>query len=269
MNRLLHRLALLFLMAFALLTTLMVTRLALGQVNPPWATPVTTLACFLFAVCHACARLGWRPAVTLVVLSFGISLACESLGVATGWVYGPYVYSSQLGPKFLGLVPYLIPLAWFMMMYPSFLIARWLIPNGPRRWLRGLILAAVAAAIMTSWDLMMDPLMVQGGYWTWLVPGPYFGVPLQNYLGWWLTTFLTFGVFLLFWPGQIETGGSAGPAAGRWDGWAFVSFLVTAVGNGVAALVNGLAGPALVGLFAMGPWLLLGWWKALATGNFS
>ena len=49
--------------------------------------------------------------------------------MATGWVYGPYHYTDQLGPKFLGLVPYLIPVAWFMMSYPSFVIADRLVPS--------------------------------------------------------------------------------------------------------------------------------------------
>jgi uncharacterized membrane protein len=40
-----------------------------------------------------------------------------------------YHYTALLGPKFLGLVPYLIPAAWFMMNYPSFVIAERLIPS--------------------------------------------------------------------------------------------------------------------------------------------
>ena len=49
---------------------------------------------------------------------------------------------------------------------------------------------------MTAWDLAMDPMMVAGGHWVWEQPGAYFGIPLQNYWGWWLTTFVTFWLFL-------------------------------------------------------------------------
>ena len=49
---------------------------------------------------------------------------------------------------------------------------------------------------MTAWDLVMDPMMVAGGHWVWEVEGAYFGVPLQNFWGWWLTTFVTFILFL-------------------------------------------------------------------------
>jgi uncharacterized membrane protein len=57
------------------------------------------------------------------VLVCAVSLLFESVGVATGLVYDPYHYTNKLGPLFLGLVPYLIPMAWFMMSYPSFVIA--------------------------------------------------------------------------------------------------------------------------------------------------
>lgn len=50
-----------------------------------------------------------------------ITWSFEQVGVATGAVYGAYHYSGMLGPK-LGAVPLLIPLAWFMMIYPSYLI---------------------------------------------------------------------------------------------------------------------------------------------------
>jgi putative membrane protein len=261
MNLLFRRIALIFLSLFALLTTLMVVRMALGQTNPPWATLACTLTCFIFAILHASTRLGWKQALTLIVLCFGISLLFESVGVATGWVYGPYHYSDKLGVKFLGLVPYLIPLAWIMMMYPSFLMARWLTPRLNCRWLKVLSLAGVGGLIMTAWDLTMDPLMVYGGHWVWEVQGAYFGVPVQNFWGWWLTTFVTFAVFLLLWPSQLDSPRANQNMSARWDRWAFLSFLVTGLGNGVAAVVYGLSGPALVGLFSMGPWLLLAWWK--------
>jgi uncharacterized membrane protein len=63
---------------------------------------------------------------------------------------GPFFYTSSLGPKFLGLVPYLIPVAWFMMSYPSFVIADRLIPADWKRWQRVLSAAAVGGLVMTA-----------------------------------------------------------------------------------------------------------------------
>lgn len=61
-----------------------------------------------------------------------------------------YHYTNRLGPLFLGLVPYLIPVAWFMMSYPSFVIADWLIPARVTGWKRNLAAAAVGGLVMTA-----------------------------------------------------------------------------------------------------------------------
>ena len=90
---------------------------------------------------------------------------------------------------FLGLVPYLIPIAWFMMVYPSYVIADRLVPMRKSTFVRILHVSLVGGIIMTAWDLGMDPLMVKAGHWVWEVQGAYFGVPLQNFWGWWLITF--------------------------------------------------------------------------------
>ena len=93
-------------------------------------------------------------ATTLVTWSF------EQVGVATGAVYGAYHYSGMLGPK-LGAVPLLIPLAWFMMIYPSYLVASLIVDGQPFPHdtdLKGIgTRAVVAAMVMTAWDAVIDP----------------------------------------------------------------------------------------------------------------
>jgi len=216
-------------------------------------TPLITLTGFAFAFLHAGQREGWGRALRLLALVFVVSLLFESVGVATGWVYGPYHYTGLLGPKFLGLVPYLIPLAWFMMSYPSFVIADRLVPSQLGRWQRILAVAALGGLVMTAWDLVMDPIMVAGGNWVWDAKGAYFGIPLQNYWGWWLTVFTTFALYLWL------SGKAQKPNEARFDRLALASYLVTALGIVAAALVSGAAALALIGFFAMLPWVAAGW----------
>ena len=249
-----------FLTAFALLTVYIVVIL---RFNPfplmnPFLTSLTTLLGFGFALLHASQRWNWRAALTLFALSFVISLAYESLGVATGLVYGPYHYTDKLGPKFLGLVPYLIPAAWFMMMYPSLVIAERIAPRS-EGWKRGLMVAALGGVIMTAWDVMMDPMMVRGGHWVWDVEGAYFGIPLQNYWGWWLTAF---NVFLVNWLAARRNGD---PPRVQDDRLAVLSYAITGLSGILVCLdpdATGLGGAALAGFFAMSPWALMGWMKA-------
>lgn len=222
---------------------------------PPVVTMLLTALGFTFALLHASVTLSWKNALLLVALTFIVSLAFESVGVATGIIYGPYHYTEKLGPKFLGLVPYLIPLAWFMMLYPSLLIAARLTPARWRPMSRSLAIAAIGAIIMTAWDLAMDPFMVMAGHWIWDAQGAYFGIPVQNYIGWWITTFVTIGLFLRIsgWDQSTEDRQS-------WASFGIYAAYVYAI-NGLNSILTdynlALTGPALVGFFAMFPWVAL------------
>jgi uncharacterized membrane protein len=148
-----------------------------------------TLVFVSFAVVHCAACAGWKRTGLFFVLTALISYLLEEAGVRTGAVYGPYHYSDMLGPK-LGHVPVLIPLAWFMMVYPSWVVGRSLLRGVEARSVKGLVtLSLVAAMVMTAWDTVMDPPMAAAGNWIWEQGGAYFGVPFQNYFGWFLTTF--------------------------------------------------------------------------------
>ncbi|MBA4375315.1 MAG: hypothetical protein C0401_03965 [Anaerolinea sp.] len=215
-------------------------------------TPLLTVSSFVFAVLHAGQREGWRKAAFFVVIVFITGLAFESFGVATGLVYGSYHYSDKLGPKFLGLVPYLIPLAWTFMVYPSMIIADRIIPTAWKGLKKGLVVAAISGVIMTAWDVAMDPIMVIGRNWVWEVKGAYFGIPLQNFAGWWLTTFSAVGLYYMITKKIDEK------PLGIPDRWAVYSYTITATTTIVMALITGLGGPALAGFFAIFPWVLMG-----------
>ena len=166
---------------------------------------VRTLTVFLMlsSLFHAWYALGWRHTLVFFALSAVISWVFEQVGVETGLVYGPYHYTEQLGVK-LGHVPLLIPLAWFMMIYPSYIIAN-LIADGQTIGTRGGLgrivwLSFLGALVMTAWDVVMDPVMSGPVHksWIWEQGGPYFGVPVQNFIGWVLTTFTVYLLYRLF-----------------------------------------------------------------------
>jgi uncharacterized membrane protein len=148
----------------------------------------------LFALTHCIALEGVKRTAAFFAIAAVVSYAMEEVGVRTGLVYGAYHYSDLLGAK-LGHVPIIIPLAWFMMIYPSWMVARKLLEGVDTRSVPGLTaLAAIAALVMTAWDVVMDPGMAAAGNWIWENGGAYFGVPRRNYLGWLLTTFLVFWI---------------------------------------------------------------------------
>ncbi len=82
-----------------------------------------------------------------------------------------------------------------MMIYSSWTVARALVQGINTASFSGVTAqAAIAALVMTSWDLVMDPGMAAAGNWVWERGGAYFGVPSRNYAGWLLTTFLIYGI---------------------------------------------------------------------------
>lgn len=182
-------------------------------------TVATVALGYLLSVGHALLSRGARTAAALVAVATGGGFAIEALGVATGFPFGSYDYSGQLGPKLAG-VPLIIPLAWTWMAWPAWLTAVRLTapasgPAGDRPapgWVDRLGRIALAAVGLAAWDLFLDPQMVAEGYWAWRDADPALpglpGIPVSNYLGW-----LLFAVLLM-----AALRPLAGPAVDRTDG---------------------------------------------------
>lgn len=155
---------------------------------------------------HAGLSRGTTTAIRVFFLTAGVSIAFEAVGLATGFPYGSYSYSAALGPTLLG-VPFLVPLAWLMMVWPSWLLAG-LLTDEVRLRLRALVRIGVAAAVFAGWDVVLDPQLVQAGYWTWAHPHPGLPgigtVPLTNLAGWLLAGLvLMTGLFLTTRPSSV------------------------------------------------------------------
>ncbi len=114
-----RRLSLFFLSAYIALTLYIYARSFLELSRQVWTFFVLPLLALGFVLTHSAARAGWRKAAFLFTLTIAVTLLMESLGVATGWVFGRYHYTDVLGPLFLGLVPYVVPIVWLNMLYPS------------------------------------------------------------------------------------------------------------------------------------------------------
>jgi putative membrane protein len=148
-----------------------------------------------FALLHAIHMLGVERAFVFFGVCAVLSWAAEQHSILSGNV-GEYYYTDVLGPM-LGEVPYVIPLTWFLMMYPSYVIAN-LAVSRRATFARCSVpftiwLSALTAVVMTAWDLALDPYMTQVvGAWVWVgcESCPYFGVPYSNYYSWVVTTFL-------------------------------------------------------------------------------
>ena len=200
----------------------------------------TVLAGAAATTVHAAVTRGPLWTLRLLLVVAGGSFAVEAVGVATGWPFGGYAYTDGLGPRLLG-VPLLVPLAWTMLAYPAWLAAGALVPRAFR--------VPVAAWALASWDLFLDPQMVDAGRWVWADPTPALpgvpGVPAGNYAGWLAVSLVLMA--LLCW---VDTTPAVSWPA---DAPPLVLYLWTYAGSVLAhAVFLDLPGSAVTGGLAMG-----------------
>ncbi len=145
--------------------------------------------------------LGSKALAAFAAAAIGISLSSELLGTSTGFPFGHYSYLNGLGYKIAGLVPFTIPLSWFYLGLSALLLARGGLAHrgriGQYSWVGLALSIVIGAALLTSWDFVLDPAMSQTAlpFWYWQQPGAFFGMPYQNFAGWFGTgvVFMTVG----------------------------------------------------------------------------
>jgi len=193
--------------------------------------------------------LGARRMSIIVVWGCVIGGGSELIGT-TGWLsgllglswsfpFGDYTYTGWLGPEFAGHVPYFIPASWFAMALISLDLAR-RIPTG--RGARVLI----ATVFMVLWDVSLDPAMNGAGsaagtvpFWRYAVDGFYYGMPLSNWFGWFLVSYIIIWGYEAF-AGGLDTVHTYAP----------IVYALNCLFPLLILLVQGLYIPLLIGIVA-------------------
>jgi len=222
-------------------------------------------ALFVFVFWHAVITKGWQRAMLMLTISFVISFTAEALGVNFGLVFGSYHYTEVLGVQLFG-VPLLAALAWEPIGYAAFCITDILAPSQATQnnaWINRLPthlwLAGIGALATTAWDMMIDPIAVNEGWWVWHEGGSYMpylkqGVPIQNFLGWLGVSFII-NLIYRFVNDTVKSPTHSlhlsiiGPIT------LYASLFLTSFG--VAVTVLRRPEVALTGMLAMGPFLLI------------
>jgi putative membrane protein len=111
-------------------------------------------------------------------------MVVELIGVHTGYLFGDYHYDNNLGLKIYE-VPLVIGLNWGLLTSVSASLIHRFFTNEIVKILTG-------ALIMTFFDVLMEPVAVKSGFWTWNKGE----IPLYNYVCWFLVSILLQGVFI-------------------------------------------------------------------------
>ena len=110
----------------------------------------------------------WLYMVVIAVLGFTV----EVLGVNTGIPFGEYSYGFPFGPQIWGTPP-VIGLNWFILTYGVAYLMR-------RSKVSKILKALIVGLLVTSLDVIIEPVAINLGYWTWVAEH----VPIQNYVTW-------------------------------------------------------------------------------------
>ena len=190
---------------------------------------VSTVLIALPSLIALFAHLGPRRAALSVLAVSAFAYAVESVGVATGFPYGTFFYGEALGPRLLGLVPYLLPVTYVPLVIGAVAAA----------WTPGRLAPriALAALLLVLIDAVLDPGATALGFWIWPEGGPYYGVPLSNFAGWLLSGAVSAALLLSV--GRIRTP----PPPGALD-----SAILSLAFWTAAAVFSALPLPALLGL---------------------
>src|ERR1700674_5108379 len=161
----------------------------------------------LAACLHASLFYGWRDALALFSICVAVTFAMENMGSLTGFPFGHYHFEVGADLPHVGVIPVIVGPLWFGMGYFSWILAGTLVgaPARPSGKFELVAWPIVAAFVMTQWDVVRaPPLSTISKAWIWHDGGAHFGVPLSNYAGWLLTSWLFYQAFALYLNGRRD-----------------------------------------------------------------
>ncbi|MGH7906427.1 MAG: carotenoid biosynthesis protein, partial [Candidatus Binataceae bacterium] len=169
------------------------------------------LAAFLFI---SIVNYGVGATILFTLLTYGVALGCEWSAIHNGFPFGLYHYSQATRGREIWVlgVPWFDSISFTFIAFASYTLAlllssplyrhrwdvrtldTWRLRKAVRVWL-------LSAVFMMMVDMVTDPLSLRGNEWflgqlfSYDPPGPYFGVPITNYLGWFFVAAISVAIF--------------------------------------------------------------------------
>ena len=176
-----------------------------------WGTLLLRPYVFLVLACYlvlATWQFGLGRTLAFLAAGYLVSWLAEFCSIHTGFPFGIYIYIPATLDRELWVagVPFMDSLSYVFMAFASFTMALLALGRGrwegrrffleDRRLLNSWRSAVLGAVLMMSLDVVIDPLALRGYRWFlgqiygYPAPGVYFGIPLANFAGWLLVSFV-------------------------------------------------------------------------------
>jgi Carotenoid biosynthesis protein len=232
----------------------------------------------VFALVHGSILYRVRGMVAFTGFCLGVAGVCEQLSLRTGFPFGHYYFTQVMGLKVLGL-PLLLVLAYLGIGYCAWVLGLLILGyrDRPLTGARVVLLPLLASLLMLAWDLSMEAdWSTVDRAWVWRDGGPFYGVPLSNFLGWYGTAYLFYQAFALYCRARPT---APAPAARSFWRVAIAFYGVCALGNLLIlrlpmappvvtdptgrqwVTMHILRADALISLLGMGPVTVAAWWR--------
>ena len=124
--------------------------------------------------------IGFSKTLYMLMLLGIFAFLLEYCAVKTGFPYGIFAYTTKIGYKIWGSVPWTVPFAYTPLLLGSYTISQ--------KYFRApLPLIMVSAFILVAIDMVIDPASVALQFWIWKGGGIFYGVPMSNFVGWFIS----------------------------------------------------------------------------------
>ena len=168
-----------------------------------------------------------------IVISCICILFIEDYALKTGIIFGQYTFTDYFGYRITPRLPLLVIILWQSLLFPAFSLSYFVINNFIRSSGYGKMILQIilASLLITGFDIISEPIAVLYGHQLWhhvayfsnncdsYTPQPdwvystlddvaskhhqwnyyyYYGIPLQNFFGWFLTSMFIYILFTSF-----------------------------------------------------------------------
>jgi len=173
-----------------------------------WLVAAGAILIFIFSFWHSLLKFGRKNSLIFLAIALVVSYLAEIFGVKWGhFLNGGYNYPEFLGLRIFG-IPILVSLMWVSIIYISYQVAEHLTDfrfsknlSFLKKTISGAAVALLTGLAAVAWDLVIDPLAAQAGWWKWNIAESdfsFFNVPIGNFIGWIVVVFIIVFIFKLF-----------------------------------------------------------------------
>ena len=135
----------------------------------------------------------WRrlPLQNVLLVAFGIAAiggGFSALGARTDLPFGPFVFTSGIGPLMFRTLPWAMPLVWVVIVLNSRGVARLILRPWRKTKAYGFRVIGITALLVLLFDVAFEPFASQVKHlWLWLptaLPLTWQGASVMNFLAW-------------------------------------------------------------------------------------